>query len=63
MTAPLCAECHEPYRPEPHNHTGFCSWACFDVEERPGAPEAFAAFLGADVVVLCLNPTESQEPK
>src|SRR5689334_11642771 len=44
-----CAECKHAYRPEPHNTTGFCSWTCFDAEERPGAPEALAVFLGPDV--------------
>jgi hypothetical protein len=43
----VCAECRQLYMPEPHNRTGFCSWDCFDVKERPNAPEAFLAFLPA----------------
>lgn len=53
----ICTECRRPYRPEPHNTTGFCSWSCFDAEERPGAPEAFAAFLGPNVTFRRVDTT------
>lgn len=51
-TISICRECQQSYMPEPENTTGFCSWTCFDQEERPGAPEALAAFLGPGVVML-----------
>jgi hypothetical protein len=46
-----CAECRQPYNPEPQNATGFCSWDCFDVKPRPNAPEAFLAFLGPEATM------------
>jgi hypothetical protein len=55
----LCGECQQPYQPGPHNTTGFCSWACFDAGERPGAPEALAVFLGPGVVMLQVDGGES----
>ncbi|MBD0735346.1 hypothetical protein [Streptomyces sp. CBMA29] len=39
----VCAECG---RTSDWNPTAFCSWACFDTEPRPGAPEAMAYFTG-----------------
>lgn len=56
----VCAECRQPYTPEPHNRTGFCSWGCFDVTERPNAPEAFLAFLPAGVRMERIDPEGDQ---
>jgi hypothetical protein len=42
----LCAACG---RTGDWNPTTFCSWACFDTEPRPGAPEARAYFTGASL--------------
>jgi hypothetical protein len=54
-----CAECEEPFTPEPGNLTGFCSWACFDVKPRPNAPEAFRVLaLGADTPMVRAIDTE-----
>ena len=52
-----CAECQQPYTPEPQNQTGFCSWACFDAKERPNAPEAFLAFLPAGTRMTRIDTT------
>lgn len=38
-----CAECGTACE---WNPTGFCSWDCFDMAPRDGAPEAFAYFMG-----------------
>jgi hypothetical protein len=56
----ICAECRQLYTPEPHNRTGFCSWACFDVKERPNAPEAFLAFLPAGARMERLDSEDNQ---
>lgn len=53
-----CGECGGQYKPEPRNTTGFCCWDCFDAEERPGAPEAFHAFLGYDVTMTRVDDPE-----
>ena len=50
--SPECGECERPFVPEPHNKTGFCSWACFDAKPRDNAPEAFLAFLPAGVEMV-----------
>ncbi|MEV7675005.1 hypothetical protein [Streptomyces sp. NPDC088752] len=46
-----CLECKESYEPEPQNTSGFCSWECFDVKQRPNAPEALHGFLGDGVTM------------
>lgn len=42
----LCLECGRSCE---WNPVGYCSWDCFDAEQREGAPEAFAYFFGLGV--------------
>lgn len=60
-----CAQCREPFTPEPGNTTGFCSWECFDVLPRPNAPEAFRVLvLGADTpMVRALRMSPQDDPE
>jgi hypothetical protein len=51
-----CKECGQPYEPEPCNRSGFCSWGCFDMEQRDGAPEAFLGFMPEGVTMIEVTP-------
>jgi hypothetical protein len=54
-----CDDCKRLYKPEPHNTSGFCSWECFDTEERANAPEVLGMFLGPGVTMIRIDDPEN----